>query len=192
MHTTRIVRKLYPKDLKHICNKLRCDRNVRTSNVSEEKRYRTINPMHVGVKLLDKHGRAGDRDVIQWFLSLTMNDRGKVGVGKVQQNDLAFQMNAMSREVLRKCLKGIIITELDMRRWGIRRWRSTGTKRVPGWSGFTFRCQAASNIPSILKRKYICMGNAWTCDMQNKLHHGLSPIQIYQHTNTSKCMTILL
>ena len=52
-----------------------------------------------------------------------------------------------------------------------------------------------SNKTSILKREYICMGNAWTCDMQNKLHHGLSPIQNYQHTNnlhTSKCMKLLL
>ena len=52
-----------------------------------------------------------------------------------------------------------------------------------------------SNITSILKRKYVCMGNAWTCDMQKKLHHGLIPIQTYQHTNslhTFKCMTILL
>ena len=45
-------------------------------------------------------------------------------------------------------------------------------------------------ILGILKRKYVCMGNTWTCDMQNKLHHGLSPIQTYQ--NTSKCITILL
>ena len=50
--TTRIVRKLYPKDPKHIRNKLRCNRNARTSNASEEKRYRTINLVHVGVKLL--------------------------------------------------------------------------------------------------------------------------------------------
>ena len=52
-----------------------------------------------------------------------------------------------------------------------------------------------SNKTSILKREYICMGNAWTCDMQKKLYHGLSPIQTYQHTNslhTSKCMKILL
>ena len=52
-----------------------------------------------------------------------------------------------------------------------------------------------SNITSILKREYVCKGNAWTCDMQNKLHHGLSPIQTYPHTNrlhTSKCMRILL
>ena len=36
---TRIVRKLYPRNLKHIRNKLRCDRNTRTSNVSKEERY---------------------------------------------------------------------------------------------------------------------------------------------------------
>ena len=37
--TTRMVRKLYPRDLKHICNQLWCDRNAHTSNVSEEERY---------------------------------------------------------------------------------------------------------------------------------------------------------
>ena len=138
--TTRIVKKLYPRDLKHIRNQVQCDRNTRTSNASEEKRYWTINPMHVGVELLDKHERTCDRDVTQWLPSPTVNDRGKVGVSKVQQNDLAFRMNASSKEVLRKCLKGIFITELNVRRWRIRRWRSTRMKRVPGWSGFTFRC----------------------------------------------------
>ena len=138
--TTGIVRKLYPRDPKHIRNKLRCDRNARTSNASEEERYWTINPVHVGVELLDKHEKIGDRDVTQWLPSPIVNDRGKVGVGKVRQNDLAFRMNASSREVLRKCLKGIIITKPNVRRWRIRRWRSIGTKRVPGWNGFTFRC----------------------------------------------------
>ena len=47
--TTRIVRKLYPRDPKHIRNKLRCDRNACTSNASEEKRYWTINLVHIGV-----------------------------------------------------------------------------------------------------------------------------------------------
>ena len=37
--TTRIVRKLYPRNLKHIRNKLRCDKNVHTSNASKEERY---------------------------------------------------------------------------------------------------------------------------------------------------------
>ena len=36
---TRIVRKLYPRNPKHIRNKLLCDRNTRTSNASKEKRY---------------------------------------------------------------------------------------------------------------------------------------------------------
>ena len=40
-----------------------------------------------------------------------------------------------------------------------------------------------SNITSILKREYVCMGNARTCDMQKKFHHGLNLIQTYQHTN---------
>ena len=130
----------FPRDPKHIRNKLRCDRNMHTSNASEEERYWTINPVHVGVKLLDKHERTGDRDVTQWLPSPIVNDKGKVGVGKVRQNDLAFRMNTSSRKVLRECLKGIIIMESDSRRRRISRWRSTGTKRVLGWSGFTLRC----------------------------------------------------
>ena len=39
MLTTRIVKKLYPWNPKHIRNKLRCDRNACTSNASKEKRY---------------------------------------------------------------------------------------------------------------------------------------------------------
>ena len=113
--TTRIVRKLYPRDPKHIRNKLRCDKNARTLNASEEKRYWMINLVQVRVELLDKHKRTGDRDVTQWLPSPTVNDRGKVDVGKIHQNDLAFRMNASSRKVLRKCLKGIIITEPYMR-----------------------------------------------------------------------------
>ena len=83
-HITRIVRKLYPRDPKHIHNQLRCDKKVHTSNASEEERYWTINPVHVGVELLDKYERTCDRDIIQWLPSSTMNDRGKVSVGKVR------------------------------------------------------------------------------------------------------------
>ena len=136
----RIVRKLYPRDPKHIHNKLQCDRNARTSNSSEEKSYWTINPMHVGLKLLDKHKRTGDRDVTHWLPFLTVNDSGKVSVGKVRQNDLAFWMNTSSRKVLRECLVGIIITEPKRERSRIRRWRNSGTKRVLSWSRFMLRC----------------------------------------------------
>ena len=57
------------------------------------------------------------------------------------------------------------------------------------------KSQHISNIASILKKKYVYMGNAWTCDIQEKMNHRLSPIQSYQHTinlHTSKCMIILL
>ena len=62
MLITRIVRKLYPRDPKHIRNNLQCNRNACTSNASEEKRYWMINLVHIGVKLLDKHERTSDRD----------------------------------------------------------------------------------------------------------------------------------
>ena len=39
MLTTRVVRKLYPRDLKHIYNQLRCERNVHTLNTSEKESY---------------------------------------------------------------------------------------------------------------------------------------------------------
>ena len=51
--------------MKHIRNQLRCDRNARTSNASEKERYGTINPVHIGVELLDKHKRTCDLDVTQ-------------------------------------------------------------------------------------------------------------------------------
>ena len=82
--TTRIVRKLYPRNPKHLRNKLRCGRNAHISNTSKEKRYWTINSVHVGVKPLDKHERTYDQDVIQWLPSLTMNDSGKVAVSEVR------------------------------------------------------------------------------------------------------------
>ena len=34
--TTRIVKKIYPRNPKHIRNKLRCDKNACTSNASKE------------------------------------------------------------------------------------------------------------------------------------------------------------
>ena len=37
--TTKVVRKLYPRDMEHIGYQLRCDNNVRTSNASMKERY---------------------------------------------------------------------------------------------------------------------------------------------------------
>ena len=103
-------------------------------------RYGAVNPVHVGVELLNQHERTSDGLVTKRLPFSTVNDSGKVSVSKMTQNDLAFRMNASSGKVFRKCLVGIIITEMERERCMIRRGRGTKMKRIPGQSGFTFRC----------------------------------------------------
>ena len=86
-------------------------------------RYGEINPVHVGVELLNQHERTNDRLVTKRLPFLIVNDSGKVGVSKMTQNDSAFRMNASSGKVFRKCLIGIIITEMERERCIIRRGR---------------------------------------------------------------------
>ena len=86
------------------------------------------------------------------------------------------------RDEANLCLGAIDMTNVNKRERGKKERQSK-------------KSQSNSNITSILKREYVCMGNAWTCDMQKKLHHGFSPIQSYLHTinlHTSKWMIILL
>ena len=140
MDTGRIVGKLYPRNLKHIRNKLRCDRNRNTSDTSNKMRYETVNSVHVGVELLNQHEKTSDELVTKRLLFSTVNDSGKVSINKMTQNDSAFRMNASSRKFFRKCHVSIIITEAERERCMIRRGRGTGMKRIPGQSGFTLRC----------------------------------------------------
>ena len=37
--TTKVIRKLYPRNTEHIRKNLRCESNVRTSNVSDKMKY---------------------------------------------------------------------------------------------------------------------------------------------------------
>ena len=90
MLTGRIVGKLYPRNLKHIHNKLWCDRNRNTSDPSNKMRYGAVNPMHVGVELLNQHERTSDILVTKRLSFPTMNDSGKVGASKMTQDDSAF------------------------------------------------------------------------------------------------------
>ena len=118
-----IVGKLYPRNPKHIRNKLRCDKNRNTSDTSKKMRYGAVNPVHVGVELLNQHERTSDGLVTKRPPFPTVNDSGKVGVSKMTQDDLIFRMNASSRKVFHKCLMGIIITEMERERCIIRRGR---------------------------------------------------------------------
>ena len=83
MLTGMIVRKLYPRNPKHIRNKLRCDRNRNTSNTSNEMRYGMVNPMHVEVELLNQHERTSDGLVTKRLPFPTMNESGKVSVREI-------------------------------------------------------------------------------------------------------------
>ena len=216
MLTFGVVRMLYPRNTKHIHNKLRCDNNARTSNASMKERYWIIKSMHVGVKFLKQHRWTCDRDVTQWLLTPTVNDIGKSvsaksakmtrhsewtprwekfskmsfrassprnqiweGVGLKDEDDDPERRGFQDRIDLRLG----VIDMINVNRKERERKRQSETS------------QHISNIASILKKEYICKRNAWTCDIQKKLHHGLSLIQSYQHTinlHTSKCMIILL
>ena len=90
MLTGRIVGKLYPRNPKHIRNKLRCDKNRNTSDTSNKMRYEAVNPMHVGVELLNQHERTSDGLITKRLPFLTVNDSRKVGVSKMTQDDSAF------------------------------------------------------------------------------------------------------
>ena len=70
----------------------RSDKNRNTSDPSNKMRYRAVNPVHVGVELLNQHERTSDRLVIKRLPFPTMNDSGKVGVSKMTQDDSAFRM----------------------------------------------------------------------------------------------------
>ena len=103
-------------------------------------RYGEINPVHVGVELLNQHERTSDELVIKRLSFPTVNDSGKVGVSKMTQDNSAFQMNASSRNFFCKCLVGIIVTETEREGCIISRGKGTGMKRIPERSGFTLRC----------------------------------------------------
>ena len=205
MLTTRIVRKLYPRDPKHIRNQLRCDRNAHTSSVSEEEKYWTINPVHVGVELLDKHDRTCDRDVTQWLLPLLWMTEGRSVSVKSDRMTWRSEWMSCLQKFSKNALKASSSQNQTLEGEGSedkealerRGFRArvdlrlgvidtTNVNRIRGRKREEQleKSQAISIISNILKIRYVCKGNAWTCDMQNKKHHGLSPIQTYQHINT--------
>ena len=103
-------------------------------------RYGAVNPVHVGVEILNQHERTSDRLVTKRLSFPIVNDSGKVGVSEMTQDDSTFRMNASSRKVFCKCLVGIIIMEMEREGCMIRRGRGTKMKSILGRSRFTLRC----------------------------------------------------
>ena len=208
----------YPRDMKHLEYNIRSDHNARTSNTSRKLRYWRIKSMHVRVELLNDHGGTSDWGTTKLLPTPTIDNNRKCSVREIRQNDLAFRMNASSKEVLKEVWFGFLITEPDRKRCRIRKSGCPRTKRVPGRSRFAFGChrsklthteererekqskksQAIQIYQNILKRKNICMGmhEHLTCNRKSIMGSAQSkPIstQSVAHIqHTSKCMKILL
>ena len=65
MLTTRVVKMRYLRNVFDLGDNLWSNYYMRTLNAREEMRYKSINSVHIGVKLLYDHGRARDRDATQ-------------------------------------------------------------------------------------------------------------------------------
>ena len=139
-----VARMRYPQDMEHLRYNIWSDHNAHTSNASRKLRYWRIKSMHVGVELPNDHGGTSDRGTTKWLTTPTVDDRGKCSVREIKQNDLAFRMNASSREVLREVLMSFLITEPNIRRCRIK-GRRCPRKRVLGRSRFAFGCYEATN-----------------------------------------------
>ena len=63
MITTRVVRMRYPRSMQYLGDNLQSNYNARTSNTREEIRYKNVDSVHIGVKLLYDHEGTSDWDV---------------------------------------------------------------------------------------------------------------------------------
>ena len=101
--------------------------------------------MYIGVKLLYKHDGTPQGSLKKRFPAPSSNDSRERSVRKIQQNNLAFQMNATFLEVHQKVLSSLLITKPNMKRGNrIRGRRRPETKRILSQSGFThFGCHSA-------------------------------------------------
>ena len=108
-------------------------------------RYRGIDTVYVGVKLLYKHDGTPQGSLTKRFLVLSPNDRKEMNVGKIWQNNMALWMNATFLKVLKEVLFCLPIMEPNVKRGNGRiRRRRPRTKKVSSWSGFALRCHTHS------------------------------------------------
>ena len=144
MLTIGVVRMRYPRDIQYLGYKIRSDYDTCTSKCRGKLRYRGIDTMYIGVKILYKHNRAPQGYLTKRFPSPSLNDSRQRSVGKFRQNDMALWMNATFLKVLKEVLLDLPIMKLNVKRGNKIRRRRLRTKRVPSRSRFTLRCHAQS------------------------------------------------
>ena len=108
-------------------------------------RYRGIDIVYIGVKILYKHDETPHGSLKKRFPPPSPNDSREKSVGKIRQDNMALRMNATFLEVLREVLSGLLITKPNVegsKRIRGRRWPRT-LKRIPSRHGFThFGCHS--------------------------------------------------
>ena len=107
-------------------------------------RYRGIDIVYIGVKILYKHNGTSQRYLTKRFLAPSLIDTGERSVGKVRQNDMALRMNAAFLKVLKEVLLGLPITKPNVKRGCKKVRRRPITKRVSSRSKFALRCHVQS------------------------------------------------
>ena len=96
----RVVRMHYPSNVQYLGYKIRSNYYTCTSECSSKLRYKGIDAVYIGVKLLYKHDRTPQGSLKKRFPTPSSNDRRERSVGKVRQDNLVFRMNATFLEVL--------------------------------------------------------------------------------------------
>ena len=81
--TARVVKICYPRNMQYLGYKIRGNYNMCTSKCHGKPRYRGIDTVFIGVKLLYKHDGTSQGSLIKRFLALSRNDRRERNVGKV-------------------------------------------------------------------------------------------------------------
>ena len=134
----------YPRYMQYLGNKIQGNYDMCTSNERSKLRYRGIDAMYIGVKLLYNHDQTPQWTFTERSPTSGLNDGGERSVSKVQQNDLAFRMNNTSLKVLREVFLGLLIMKSNVKRGKSRRKRPRTRKKVLSQSRFVlFGCHSA-------------------------------------------------
>ena len=133
---TRVIQIIHPRDMQYLKNELRGDYDTCTMEYCIKPRYRAIDDMHVGIKLLYEHIRTPRGFLTQRIPSPKAKRTEQRSFWKVRKNDPAFQMNRPVREVLKEDISCFLIMEPNRI---VEKRRRTMTNRVFRRNRF-FKC----------------------------------------------------
>ena len=140
-----------------------------TSKYHSKPRYRGIDGVNIGVKLLYEHIGTPLRYLTQRCPTPKAKRTGQRSVRKVKQNDLAFLMNHLVGKVLKKVISCLLIMKLNrIKREGSRRRRGRTTTSY--WvlrKDIIFSCHEKETKTRERGRERTCNAS-WVKNMRHK------------------------